>query len=319
VNVAAVLDGIDRVQRERSWAAIPFAVVKRYGESNVGNLAATIAYYGFFSLFPLLLVFTSVAGYLLHDRPDLQQQLLDSALAQFPIVGNQIRENVASVQGSGTAVAIGIVLALWAGLGGVRAVQGAMDTVWDVPRKRRPGFAKSVGIALLTLLVLAAFITAAALVTYFVGSSGGIIGVGAGVATLTLTIGFLIVGYRVLTTADVTWRQVVPGAVIAGVGWTALLALGGWIVSRQVSSSTHVYGTFAVVIGLLGWIYLGAQIALLGAVANVVISQRLWPRSLRGELTPADRVALRRSAAQEERVQPETVDVSFEERTGPAR
>ena len=102
-------------------------------------------------------------------------------------------------------------------------------------------------------------------------------------------------------------------------GWTALLALGGWIVSRQISSSTHVYGTFAVVIGLLGWIYLGAQIALLGAVANVVISQRLWPRSLRGELTPADRVALRRSAAQEERVQPETVDVSFEERTGPAR
>ena len=319
MNVAAVLDGIDRQQRERSWAAIPFAVVKRYGESNVGNLAATIAYYGFFSLFPLLLVLTSVAGYLLHDRPDLQQQLLDSALAQFPIVGNQIRENVASVQGSGTAVAIGIVLALWAGLGGVRAVQGAMDTIWDVPRKRRPGFAKSVGIALLTLLVLAAFLVAAAFVTSFVGSTGGILGAGAGIATLAMNIGFLIVGYRVLTTADVTWRQVAPGAVIAGVGWTALLALGGWIVSRQISSSTHVYGTFAVVIGLLGWIYLSAQIALLGAVANVVISQRLWPRSLRGELTPADRVALRRSAAQEERVQPETVDVSFEERTGPAR
>ena len=178
MNVAAVLDGIDRLQRERSWLAVPFAVVKRYGESNIGNLAATIAYYGFFSLFPLLLVLTSVAGYLLHDRPDLQQQLLDSALAQFPIVGNQIRENVASVQGSGTAVAIGIVLALWAGLGGVRAVQGAMDTVWDVPRKRRPGFAKSVGIALLTLLVLAAFLVTAAFVTYFVGSTGGILGAG---------------------------------------------------------------------------------------------------------------------------------------------
>ncbi len=319
MNIGSTLDGIDRAQRQRPWLSVPFAIVKRYGESNVGNLAATIAYYGFFSLFPLLLVLTSVAGYLLHDRPDLQQQLLDSALAQFPIVGNQIRENVASVQGSGTAVAIGIVLALWAGLGGVRAVQGAMDTVWDVPRKRRPSFAKSVGIALLTLLVLAAFLAAAALVTYFVGSAGGILGVGAGIATLALNIGFLIVGYRVLTTAEVTWRQVVPGALIAGVGWTILLALGGWIVSRQVSSSTHVYGTFAVVIGLLGWIYLGAQIALLGAVANVVISRRLWPRSVRGELTPADRVALRRLADQEERVQPETVDVSFEERTGPAR
>jgi uncharacterized BrkB/YihY/UPF0761 family membrane protein len=115
----------------------------------------------------------------------------------------------------------------------------------------------------------------------------------------------------VLTTADVTWRQVAPGAVLAGTGWTALLVLGGWLVSSRISSSEHVYGTFAVVIGLLGWIYLGAQVALLGAVTNVDHAKRLWPRSLRGELTPADREALRRTAEQEERVPPERVDVTF--------
>jgi len=119
----------------------------------------------------------------------------------------------------------------------------------------------------------------------------------------------------VLTTATVTWRQVLPGAILAGVGWTALLALGGWLVSSRISSSTHVYGTFAVVIGLLGWIYLGAQIALVGAVTNVVLAHRLWPRSLRGDLTAADRVALRRSAEQEERVPPESVDVTFGDRS----
>lgn len=316
VNVAAVLDGIDRFQRERSWAAIPFAVVKRYGESNTGNLAATIAYYGFFSLFPLLLVLSSIGGYVLHDRPELQDQLLGSAVAQFPVVGPQIRQNVTSIQGSGMAVAVGLVLAIWAGLGGVRAAQGAMDTVWDVPRKQRPRFPRSTGIALLSLVVLAAFIVTAAAVTWLAGRTGGVAGATVGVvASLALNICFFALGYRVLTTANVTWRQVMPGAILAGVGWTALLALGGWLVSSRISSSTHVYGTFAVVIGLLGWIYLGAQIALVGAVTNVVLAHRLWPRSLRGDLTAADRVALRRSAEQEERVPPESVDVTFGDRS----
>jgi YihY family inner membrane protein len=307
---------MDRAQRQRPWAAVPFAVVKRYGESNIGNLAATIAYYGFFSIFPLLLVLTSIGGYVLQDRPDLQEQLLGSALAQFPVVGAQIRQNVTSIQGSGIAVAVGLALAIWAGLGGVRAAQVAMDTVWDVPRKQRPGFPRSTGIALLSLVVLAAFIVTASVVTWLTGRAGGIAGTTLGVmASLALNVGFFALGYRVLTTADVTWRQVAPGAVIAGAGWTALLALGGWLVSSRISSSAHVYGTFAVVIGLLGWIYLGAQIALVGAVTNVVLAHRLWPRSLRGELTQADRAALRRSAEQEERVPPETIDVTFGDRS----
>jgi uncharacterized BrkB/YihY/UPF0761 family membrane protein len=152
-------------------------------------------------------------------------------------------------------------------------------------------------------------------VTFLEQVTGGVAGVVLWlIASAILNIVFFALGYRVLTTADVTWRQVAPGALLGGIGWTALLALGGWIMSNRISSSTHIYGTFAVVIGLLGWIYLGAQLALLGAVANVVVSNRLWPRSLRGELTSADRLALRRSARQEERRRDEDVDVSFEER-----
>jgi len=317
MNIAAALDAVDRTQRRHPWLSVPFAVVKRYGESDTGKLAATIAYYGFFSLFPLLLVLASIAGYVLQDRPDLQQRLLDSAFAQFPIVGTQIRENVGSIQGSGVAVGVGLALAIWAGLGGIRAAQSAMDTVWDVPRKRRPGAAKSIGLALITLVVLAGFILTAAVITFLAYSTGGLAG---GViqilASLVLNIGFFTLGYRVLTTANVTWRQAAPGAVLSGIGWTALLALGGWIVSDRITSATQVYGTFAVVIGLLAWIYLGAQVALFGAVTNVVIASRLWPRSLRGELTNADRVALRRSAGQEERKQEESVDVTFENHAG---
>ena len=315
MELGTILDPIDRFQRQRPWLSVPVAIVKRYGESDVGNLAATLAYYGFFSLFPLLLVLSSIGGYLLQDRPDLQQQVLNSALAQFPIVGSEIQKNVGSIQGSGAAVLVGLALAIWAGLGGIRAAQHAMDTVWDVPRKRRPGTPKSIGLALLTLLVLAVFIVAAAFVAIVVGSSGGVVNtVIKLILSVVLNVAFFALGYRVLTTADVTWRQVAPGAVLGGLGWTLLLGIGGWFVSSRISSSTHLYVTFAVVIGLLAWIYLGAQLALLGAVTNVVIANRLWPRSLRGEPTSADRLALRRSAEQEERRPDEDVDVTFEER-----
>ena len=314
MGLTQILDAVDRFQRRRPWLSIPFAVVKRYGESDVGNLAATLAYYGFFSLFPLLLVLSSVGGFLLQDQPDLQQRVLNSAFAQFPVIGDQIRGNVGTIQGSGVAVIVGLALAVWAGIGGIRGAQHALDTVWDVPRKRRPGTPKSIGLALLMLLVLAAFIVTAAFITFLVGLAGPA-GVVLGlVASVIVNIAFFALGYRVLTTADVSWREVAPGAIVGGIGWTALIALGGWFMSNRISSSTHIYGTFAVVIGLLGWIYVGAQLALLGAVANVVVSNRLWPRSLRGELTSADRLALRRSAGQEERRSDEDVDVSFEER-----
>jgi YihY family inner membrane protein len=314
VNIETLLRAVDRFQRERRWLSVPFAIVKRYGDSDTGNLAATIAYYGFFSLFPLLLVLASLASFVIHDRPDLQRRLVDSALAQFPVLGDQIRQNVGSIRGSGFAVGVGLVLAVWAGLGGIRAAQGAMDTIWDVPRKQRPSAPASIGLALVMLVVLGAFVLAAAIAGALSSAADGLAGRAMGlVASVVLNVAFFAIAYRVLTRADVTWRQVAPGAIVAGVGWTALLQLGGWIVSDRIASSTQVYGTFAIVIGLLGWIYLGAQLALFGAVMNVVVADRLWPRSLRGDLTDADRLALRRSAGQEERAVEESVDVSFQD------
>lgn len=314
MDIGVPIRALDRFQRPRPWVAIPLAVVKRFGDCGAGNLAAAIAYYGFFSLFPLLMVLSSLAGYALHDHPDLQQRLLDSALSQFPVVGAEIRGNVRSIQGSGFAVVIGLLLATWAGLGAIRATQVAMNTVWDVPRKRRPSTPASIGRALLMLVLLGVFVLAGAVIAgaaFAAGPAGNALGL---VASLVLNVALFAVAYRVLTRADVSWRTVAPGAVLAGVGWTLLLALGARIVSGRIASSESMYGSFAVVIGLLGWIYLGAQLALFGAVLNPVLSRRLWPRSLEGELTSADREALRRSALQEERTTEESVDVTFETR-----
>jgi YihY family inner membrane protein len=290
----------------------PYAVIKRFGDSGAGSLAASLAYYGFFSLFPLLMVFTSLAGIILRDRPDLQDQLLDSALAQFPVIGTQIRSNVGQIDGSGLTLAIGIILALWAGLGAVRAAQVAMDTVWDVPRKHRRGTPASIAMALLMLAVLGIFVLGGAVLAGLATGASGVLGTVLALAgSAVLNVVLFAVAYRVLTVADLTWRQVLPGACVAGIGWTVLLSLGGWIVADRVSSSSDVYGTFALVIGLLAWIYLGAQLTLYGAEVNAVQQHGLWPRSIHGEMTEADRRALRRSAEQEERKEEEIVDVTF--------
>ncbi len=80
---------------------------------------------------------------------------------------------VGSIEGSGVAVAFGLALALWAGLGGVRATQVAMDTVWDVPRKRRPGMPVSDRRASLMLVILGAFVVGAAVLSGAAAGASG--------------------------------------------------------------------------------------------------------------------------------------------------
>ncbi len=315
MDVNGPMRRLDQFQRTHPWVGFPYSVVKRFGDSGAGLLAASLAYYGFFSLFPLLMVFTSLAGIVLRDRPDLQAKLLDSALAQFPVIGTQIRSNVGEIEGSGLTLAIGVVLALWAGLGAVRAAEVAMDAVWDVPRKHRRGTPASIAMAFVMLGVLGIFVLGGAALAALVTGASGLVGSLAALAgSAILNVLLFAIAYRILTAANLAWCQVLPGACLAGIGWTILLSAGGWIVAGRVSSSSDVYGTFALVVGLLAWIYLGAQLTLYGAEMNAVKLHRLWPRSLQGELTRADRQALRRLARQEERKEEEIVDVTFASR-----
>ena len=304
----------DDVQRRKPFLAFPLAVLKKFGEDRAGQLAALIAYYGFFSLFPLLLAFVTLSG-MLFERSDMQDRLVDAALSQFPVIGDQLRRNVQELPDKGVALAIGIAGALWAGLAGIKAAQNAMDHVWDVPMKRQPSFPIAVLRAVLMLLTLGVFVLLASFLGgVAAGTEEAPVAVRlAGIAgTLLLNILIFLVAYRVLTVEDVGWRDVVIGALFAGIAWTVLQALGGYVIGHRLESAKETYGFFAVVIGLLTWIYLGAQVTLLGAEMNVVRARRLWPRALDPDrLMEADERALRDHARVEERREEETVDVQF--------
>src|ERR1700760_2650520 len=93
----------DRAQQRRAWTAIPIAVIKKFGDDQAGSLAALVAYYAFFSLFPLLLVFVTILGFVLQGDPSAARSVEDSALGQFPIIGKQLHE-IGGLHGHATAL-----------------------------------------------------------------------------------------------------------------------------------------------------------------------------------------------------------------------
>lgn len=311
-GIRRALEAFDRFQQGHAWAAFPVAVVKKFGDDQAGSLAALIAYYGFFSLFPLLLVFVTVLGFVLQGNAELQQRILDSALAEFPVIGTELGQNVGAVQGSGLALVVGLAGALWGGLGVMSSAQNAMNEVWNVPFTRRPNVMARTARSLGLLLVLGGGVI---LTTALASLGGAVAGSGpfALAGSLLVNTGLFLLAFRVLTSAPVGWRDLWPGALVAGAAWTGLQALGSFYVQRQLRGASDVYGTFATVIGLLSWLYLAAQVTLLAAEVNVVRTRRLWPRSLvTPPLTEADRRALARLVRQEERRPEQRVEVSFE-------
>jgi membrane protein len=318
-----ILRRADAAQRGRPALAFPFAVVKKFGDDRAGQMAALIAYYGFFSLFPLLLVFATVAAFVIENDPALQERLLDSALSRFPAVGTEIRANLGEIQGSPFALIVGIVLALWSGTAVVTTTQWAMDDVWDVPRAQRPALPMRVLRALVLLFGLGASIVVSAFLTGVDGGTGfggALVDILSLVGTVIISAAVFAFAYRVLTVARVGWGDVIPGAIVAALAWTILLLLGTWIVDRYVGRAEAVYGeTFAIVIGLLTWISLFAQLFLLAAEVNVVRARRLWPRSLtESPPSPEDREVLADQAQEEQAIPKERVDVRFEDRSGEA-
>jgi YihY family inner membrane protein len=298
-----VVRRVDEAHQRRPWLAFPYAVVKKFGDDQAGNLAALISYYAFFSLFPLMLVLVTVLGMVLQRNTEFREAIQESALANFPVIGEEISNNVKAIEGSGLALAVGIALALWAGLGVLKVMQTAMNTIWNVPYRHRPNFLKTLLRAVIMLAVLGV-ITIGSAVAGSVGAGNDnlLLSLLWVLVSLALNLALFLLAFRILTSADVSWGDVFPGALMAAVAWTALQALGGYFVRHQLDGATETYGTFATVIGLLAWMYLGAQVTLLAAEVNVVRKRRLWPRAIvQPPLTDADERALKSYAKVEER------------------
>ncbi len=316
-----MLGWLDRVQQRSRAAGFVIAVIYKYVDDQSNYLAALITYYAFVSLFPLLLLLTTALGVLLRERPEWREQIVDSAISQLPLLGNQLNEPNA-LSGGTAAVVIGVAGALYGGLGVGTAVQNAMDTVWAVPRYVRPDPIKARLRSLMLLIVFGSALIATTLLTA-IGRSWaalGMVGTGAVVlASLVLNTTVCVAAFRVSTVRELSIRQVLPGAVLAAVLWQLLQWFGATYVARVVASASVTNSVFAIVLGLLAFLYLVATSLLVCAQINAVRVDRLHPRALltpftdNVDLTVADRRVYTGQAEAQQAKGFQRVDVSFDE------
>ncbi|MDP9073074.1 MAG: YihY/virulence factor BrkB family protein [Actinomycetota bacterium] len=311
--VERTVRAIDRWQQHDSRTAFVFGVIKKFGDDRGSMLAVTLAYYGFMALFPLLLVLTTILGFIGNQR--LEGGVIGSALNQFPVYGQQIGHNVAHpLRGSLVGLAIGLLGLVYGSLGIAQAAQHAMAQIWNVPGVVRPGFVPRLVRALLLFVTLGVAFGASAALSGLTTVAGH--GIGFRVLTLAIEAVFDVALYlavfRVLTPKQVPTRDLALGAVLGGLAYTVLLTLGTALIQHQLRHAQAVYGQYGFVLGLISWLYLVSTITLYAAEINVVRSRHLWPRSIvQPPLTRADRQVLADIAHQEERRPEQHVGVTF--------
>ena len=271
-------------------------MAKKFGDDQAGNLVALLAYYAFLATFPLLLALTTILGLVLRNFPRLQRDLLDSAFAEFPIIGAQIHDQLGVASfGNAFSLTIGLVGAFLGGRGFATGLQNTLSSLWAVPRAERPGFpANYLRTIALLLLSVGVAVTAAASAAAGVVTAWGVgdcavhlvsIGVGS-----VLGWGYLLAVFRVATPAKVPTSWMLPGAAVSAVVWQLLLTAAGVIVAHLLRHAQAVAGLFGLVLGLLAWFGLQATVVVYAIEADVVRAKHLWPRSLiPPPLTEADR------------------------------
>lgn len=315
-------EGLDRWQRRHPAAAIPLATIYKYADDSGPYLSALLTYYAFISILPLLLLSSTILSVVLVGDPELQQRLLNSALGQFPLIGDQLQAPEA-LGGGVAGIVIGLLGATYGALGVAQALQHAGNTVWHVPRNKRPnpflGRLRSValiataGLGMLVIVIGSAVVhalvrenTLGRLLTYAVGAV---------VAALVL-----LVAFRLATRKRLGIRVLLPGAVGAAVLLQLLQAFTYLYVGGVIRPASDTNAVFATVLGILAYLYLASIVVVIALEVNVVLAERLWPRALltpftdNVSLTEADRQAYTLQAQAQRTKGFQEIDVSFEDR-----
>lgn len=303
---------IDGLQRRWKFTAFLWSVQKKYSDDRGGYLSALVTYYGFLSIFPLLLAAFTVVAYVLKGDSSAVASL-EKHVGSYPIIGPAAQQlQGKSLHGQPLALIVGVLGLIWGAQGLAQAAQFTMDEAWNLPNKNRPGFVprtvRSFGwyAAFGLGVVVSTFVSSIG--TWLHWSGGPVLST---LVALVFDIGLFVMAFWIVTPPGIAVRDIVPGAAVAGVAWAVLTGVGLGLV-HLLAHSNSLYGTFAPVLALLGFIYLMARISILAIEANVVRARHLWPRSLTNDdLTSADLIQLEQLAGKEERVKTEQVQVQM--------
>jgi membrane protein len=319
------VDTLDRTQRKRSVFGFPVATFFKFIDDQGPYLAAIISFYAMLAIFPLLLLATTIFGFVLAGNSGLQDRVLDSALGTFPIIGDAIGRPE-GLQGSTVSTVAGVLFATYGSLGLGQALQNALNVAWSVPRNKRPN-PVALRLKSLLLVVITGVAVLAITTVSTIGSETEVFGPRVdGVLTwvirllTVLLIGLLLTAvFQLAAARHHHIGRAAPGAFTVAVLWQGLQYVGTAYTTRVLAETKDMTFAFGLFLGLIGVIYIAAFIGVIGIEVNVVLARKLWPRSLRtlfvdrGELTEADRRAYASYVRAQMHKSAENVEVSFED------
>ncbi|HEY5668201.1 MAG TPA: YhjD/YihY/BrkB family envelope integrity protein [Candidatus Saccharimonadales bacterium] len=291
-RVTQTIKRLDRTQQKHRVLSFPYAVIKKYGDDNGSYQAALITYYGFLSLFPLLLVAVVVLQFLFHNE-NLRADILHNIANYFPVVGEQLQHNIHTTR-VGLGLVVGLIIALYGARSGADALRYTLDHTWLTPHHKRAGFPKGmlrsfgvIGVGAFGLALSVVISGFSSLLGHTIWQT--IIANVLGALGLTWV---LLLAFRIASSKAVAYKDMFVGTFCGAVVMQLLLTFGGILVRHQLRSLGSLYGTFAIVLGLLFWLYLLAQVLVYAIEIDTVRTLRLWPRSITPELkTDGDRRA----------------------------
>jgi uncharacterized BrkB/YihY/UPF0761 family membrane protein len=276
--------------------AILVGVMKKFGDDNAGALTVQMAYAMFVAVFPLLLVLITILGIILADDPSDRARVLNSAFGDFPIVGQQLAHNLHALQRSSTiGLVIGVLGLIYGSTGIAQTAMYSMEQVWNIPGTLRPNYLTRMTRSVVFLLVLAVSLIITTTLAGFgtFGRHNFWLGCLGELLALIGNEAFYVASFRTLTPKQIATRSLLPGALTGGAAWTVLQAVGGYVVGHDLKGASALYGVFGLVLGMIAWLFLAAEITLYAAELNAVLYHRLWPRALvQPPLTEADQRSL---------------------------
>jgi membrane protein len=271
-----VIRRLDEWQQRHRVPGFCVAVVRKFLDDGGAREAALITYYGFLSLFPVLLLGVTVVSQVLVNRPELRREVVD---AMVPVsLRADVDSAIAELPASPAALVIGAAGLAYAAVGVVLSAYLSLNHVAAVPWRDRRGPVSRYLRALAALAALLAGIVAMGLLP------------AAGALAAAFVVLLLIA--RVLLDRPAPLRALWPGALLGAAAVTLVLELGAAVLPRLIRGAGPVYGGFATVAGIFTLLYLLSNCLVGAAEVAAVRHARLWPRGLDpARPTAADRRA----------------------------
>jgi membrane protein len=310
-QIKHTVNRFDAFQRKHPFVGFPYAVIKKYGDDEAGKQAALLAYYGFLSLFPLLLVLTTSLKLFLRNDSKLQQRILEGATTYFPSIGESLQPSQ-GVSGAGIALVIGVILTLFGARGVADVFRGAVNLVWQVPVVKRTGFPMAFLKSMSIVIVGGIGLVAAPFISGYAVSFGHnflytLMGL---VITMVILFAVFLFLFHLALSVSRPLKELWVGAATAAVGLTVLQSVGGLLITSHLKNLNNLYATFALALGLLYWLYLQTQVLVYAMELDSVRVLKLSPRSVnQKDLTEQDRSAFRLYAHRNRFHDEEEIDV----------